>query len=269
MDGTFMACPGADTLARVDTPDEQDVEELAADAIRELGDLVPKLGEFAVDVDKAFAVGFGWWMRILRTAEGVTRMHEVGLSQEASPLLRTILHHTAALAWLRQYPDEALEALEHDHARRRQRLGQKAQARDWDLKGIKFGPPPRSKRPHSLVYLDRFEELCDHIEVPNLYVPYLVESTYAHPSGKSADAYLEPGDRGRPRLRDSPSVSGAPLRATVMFAAIATNILGDFVKDERLTTASEAIGERLSLPVTLGPASDESIKRNDQLDSKP
>lgn len=50
-------------------------------------------------------------MRIVRTAEGIRGMYEAGLSQEASPQLRTILHHAAALEWLRQGPDEVLEAL--------------------------------------------------------------------------------------------------------------------------------------------------------------
>lgn len=244
---------------------------MAAEAIRELSDLVPKVGKFAVDVDKAaaFTVGFGWWMRILRTAEGVSTMHEVGLSQEASPLLRTIIHHAGAMEWLRQRPDEVLEALKRELARRRQSLGEKARARDWDLKGVILGPPPRGNKPDGLRYLDRFEKLCDHIGLPNLYMAYLVESAYAHASSSSADMYVDLDERGQTRLRDSTSASGVPLKVTAMFAAAATNTLGAFVEDERLTKTAEAIGERLDVPVTLGTASDEFIERDDQLDSKP
>lgn len=236
-------------------------DKIAANAIRELNDLLPSLQSIAVEarLAAASAVGFGWWMRILRTAKGVGRMHAADLSQEASPLLRTILHHTAALEWLRRCPDEVLQALKHEHARRRQSLSQKAKARDWDLKGTTLGPPPRENKPPGLVYLDRFEKLCEHIEVPNLYVAYMVESTYAHASALSADVYLDLDARGHTRLRDSPRNSGVPLKATAMFAATATNICGDLLQDDRLTKTSEAVGVRLSVPVTLGSASDGAV----------
>lgn len=109
-------------------------DELAANAIQELNNLLPSLQAISVEAGlaAASAVAFGWWMRILRTAEGVRRMHEDGMSQEASPLLRTILHHTAALEWIRRCPDDVLQALKHEHARRRQSLSQKANARGWD-----------------------------------------------------------------------------------------------------------------------------------------
>ncbi len=242
-------------------PSSKSEDGTAANAIRELNNLFPSLRSIAVDVRlaAASAVAFGWWMRILRTAEGVRRMHEAGLSQEASPLLRTILHHTAALEWLQRCPDDVLQALKHEHARRRQSLSQKAKARDWDLNGVNLGPPPRGERPAGLVYLERFEQLCEHIGVPNLYVAYMVESAYAHASGLSADVYLDLDEGGHTRLRDSPTNSGQPLKVTAMFAATATNIFGDLLKDDRLTKAAEAVGVRLSVPVTLRPASDGAL----------
>jgi Family of unknown function (DUF5677) len=249
--------PRLATLRHMNAASEQDETEKAADAIRQLNELSKALGSLEVDANiaSASAVGFGWWMRILRTADGVRRMHEADLSQEASPLLRTILHHTAALEWLRQHPAEVLDALRSEHARRRQSLGQKAKARDWDLKQINFGPAPTSDKPDGLIFLDRFEKLCNHIGAPNLYVAYMLESAYVHASGLSADTYLELDDQGSPQLRGSPSMSGVPLKVTLMFAAIATNVLGHFINDDRLTEASESIGERLSLPLTLGSVS--------------
>lgn len=46
-------------------------------------------------------------------------------------------------------------------------------------------------RPPGLTYLARFEQLCEHIGVPNLYVAYMIESAYAHASALSADVYLD------------------------------------------------------------------------------
>lgn len=239
----------------------QEPEAASAHAIRELTALSSALGTLAVERDRsnAFFVGFGWWMRVLRTAEGIRLLHEASLSHEASPLLRTVLHHTVAMEWLRRHPEEVLEAVADEHGRRRQSLGQKAKARNWDLTGVVFGAPPTGSKPSGLEYLREFEKLCDHVEAPNAYVAYMVESAYAHASALSAERYLEQDEEGRIRLSDSATAPGVPLRVTAMFAATATNILGSFIKDDRLTEAAGRIGERLSVPVTLAPAAEEAL----------
>lgn len=80
----------------------------------------------------------------------------------------------------------------------------KATAREWDLKCVTFGPPPRGDKPKGLRYFDRFEKLCDHIGLRNLHTAYMVESPYAHASALNADRHFELDDRGRTRLHDSP-----------------------------------------------------------------
>lgn len=65
---------------------DEDVQEKdAANEIRYLINLAEKLGSFVVPHEHrvSFAVGFGWWMRTLRTAEGVRLLHQAALSQEA------------------------------------------------------------------------------------------------------------------------------------------------------------------------------------------
>jgi hypothetical protein len=240
---------------------DQDSEAASGEAIRELNDLCSSLGTLTVATEKAnsLLVGFGWWVRVIRTAEGIRILHEASLSHEASPLLRTVLHHTVALEWLRRYPEEVLEALADEHRRRRQSVGQKAKARDWDLTGIAWGPPPPGTKAPGLQYLRNFEELCDHVQAPNAYVAYMAESTYAHASGLSAGRYFERDEEGRTWLSDGATMPGIPLRATVMFAATATNILGTFIGDDRLIETAGGIGERLSVPVTLAPAAEEAL----------
>lgn len=188
------------------------VGDKASIEIRKLFDLVESLGDFDVPHDQrvAFTVGFGWWMRIVRTAEAIRRLHEASLSQEASPLLRTLLHHTAALEWLYRFPDEVLEALREEHEQRRHDLADHASRRDWELSGVDLGQRPQRKKLEGLRYLRDFEKMCEHIGTTNLYVAYKVESAYAHPSRLSAETYIQLGDDGLPLLRDTPVIDGVP-----------------------------------------------------------
>ena len=233
--------------------DEPERERIASDAIREMYALIPSLGSFRVEFDKRvpFAVAFGWWIRVIRTAEGLRLMHQAGLAHESSPLLRTILHHTAAIEWLTRDPEEVLDALREEHEQRRHTLGEKARQRDWDLTEVDLGSRPPKKKVIGLEYLRQFEQMCDRIGVANLYVAYMLESTYSHASGLSADAYLDLDEQGWPRLRDTAALEGVPLTTTAMFAATATSIVGGFIQDDRLTTIAAAVGDRLQVPVTL------------------
>ena len=239
----------------MDKAAQQIGDRSAADAIRTLGELPPSLTDLSapVGLTDAAVVGFGWWLRVLRTAEGILLMHDAGLSHEASPLLRTVLHHTVAIEWLRQNSEEVLEALHYEHALRRQTVGQKATERNWDLDGVKLGPPPRGDKPEGLKYLSQFEKLCDRVGAPDVYMAYKVESTYAHASGLSADTYVELDDSDRLELRVPAKADGADLKATAILAAIATNTLGESINDVRLTRAAGAVGEQFSVAVTLVP----------------
>lgn len=229
------------------------VEKVASEEIRTLLELATQLSAFEVPLEQrvVFAVGFGWWMRIIRTADGIRRLHDAGLSQEAAPLLRTLLHHTAALEWLRLYPDEALDALREEQQQRRHDLAEHASRRDWQLDKLELGQRPPKKKLDGLRDLREFERMADRIGATNLYVAYKVESAYAHPSGLSADTYIEPVEGGVPQLRDRPSIDGVPLRATAMFAATATRILGILIGDQRLTAAADRTGDALGVETRL------------------
>lgn len=231
--------------------DQGTEEEKAAGEIQNLARLAETLGSFVVPKQRrvSFAVGFGWWLRTLRTADGIRLLHEAGLSQEASPLLRTILHHTGALEWLRLHPEEVIEALQEEHVQRQHDLAGQAARRDWDLAGLDLGQRPQKQK--GLQYLRKFEEMCEHIGVGNLYVAYKLESAYAHPSALSADVYLCSNPDGLPELRDSPVVGGAPLKVTAVLAAVATRVLGEFIDDGRLVAAANRVGERLGVPTTV------------------
>lgn len=69
--------------------------------------------EAAAERASASLLGYGWWVRIVRTALAVRTLHQDGLGHEAAPLVRTILHHAAALCWLVREPDRAAEAVKY------------------------------------------------------------------------------------------------------------------------------------------------------------
>jgi hypothetical protein len=90
------------------------------------------------------------------------------------------------------------------------------------------------KPPAGAAYLNRFEDLCDLVGCPNMYVAYMLESGDVHPSGVSADVYLTERE-GKPQLSPVPTRPGVPLRAAAVFAGTATNEFGELVGDDRLT----------------------------------
>jgi hypothetical protein len=70
--------------------------------------------------------------------------------------------------------------------------------------------------------LREFEKLCSDMGLTDLYVAYMIESGYVHPSADGADVYLEPGDEGRVHLRNASALEGTPLRMTATFALLGT-----------------------------------------------
>lgn len=222
-------------------------DEQAAELIVRLNRVHSSLGTLASPVAReGTALGYGWWSRVVRSAEAMRLLHSHALSTEASPVLRSLLHHTVALAWLREDPVAVLEAVKYDGHRRQQRLYQKAMARKWRLQGVKLGPPPRGKRPAGIACLDRFEDLCDVVGSPNLYVAYMIESGGVHPSGTSADVYLT--ERvGKVEHSPIPMRPGVPLRIAAAFAGTATNEFGELVCDDRLIEFAAETGATLGM----------------------
>jgi hypothetical protein len=223
-------------------------EEQAAAAIREMLRVLSGLKSLSVPGGRepATLLGYGWWVRVLRSAEAIRFLHVRGFDHEASPLLRTVLHHTAALDWLRTDPAAVLEAVSWDHGTRRQKLYLKARSREWDLSAIRMGPPPRTPRPDAVDYLDRFEKLADLLGAPNMYVAYMVESAFVHPSGLSSDTYVDEVD-GAVVLRITSKEPGVPLRQAAVFAAVATRAFGELVTRQDLVDLADAIGARMGV----------------------
>lgn len=240
------------TGAVADPGDDRSLDGVAAQCIDEMLDVAGTLHSIAAPTERAAAVllGYGWWLRVVRTADAVRMLHEHDYDHEASPLLRTALHHAAAIEWLRLDPDAVVEAVSFEHQARRQRLHQKATTRNWDLKTVKMGPPPSAPRPESVDLLERFEKLSTAVGAPNMYVAYMVESAYAHPSGISSDVYVDEHD-GAVVLRTISKERGVPLRQVAVFAGVATRSFGALAGMNQLTALADGVGDRLGVATVL------------------
>jgi hypothetical protein len=51
-------------------------------------------------------MGLGWGIRSCRTAEAIVTLHRRRLSQESSPLMRSLIEHALKLRWLAKRDEE-------------------------------------------------------------------------------------------------------------------------------------------------------------------
>lgn len=202
----------------------------------------------AEEMRSSALLGYGWWIRVVRTADAVRTLRRSGFGHEAGSLVRTALHHAAALCWLLNAPDEALKAVRYEDERRKHTLAKGARDRGWNIGEDDF-PKPENK-PAGTAYLSDFEKLCGDLELRNLYIPYRVESGYLHPSALSADVYLEIVDDAI-SLRTEARTAGVDLRATAISVGLATSAFSKLIGDDGLTRVVDELARRLNIDLAV------------------
>ena len=185
--------------------------------------------------DSQLLAAYGWWSRIVRTAQAIALLHRAGLAHEASPLVRANLHHSIALQWLIACPDEALPALWWEHQSKGHQMLKRASEGSWGIGPDLVWDPPADEAPEGCRYLQSMALLCEKMGIPDAYVAFLAESKLTHPTAFSADVYVTKEQGRIVLLRDpgfSASLSGVALVAadsTAQFAALAH--LGDVERE--------------------------------------
>ncbi len=200
---------------------EEDADAAAA-VIDRLSQLqAATLPRLEADVNlRQLLVGYGWWTRIVHTSQAVLAAHSAGVAHEAAPLVRALIHHSVALKWLAEFPDEATAAITWEHQRRGEETLRKALDRGWDIDPEAGPTAPTDDAPEGYRYLMSMEKLCARATMTQAFVPLLLESKFSHPTGISADAYLA-GEVPNIVLVQHPD-RYTPLHASAMFAAEAT-----------------------------------------------
>jgi hypothetical protein len=251
------AAPGEDRMTEEETCDRDTHDAMVTAAAPECIELaVRHLGSMtAVSAPAqnrtAALIGYGWWVRVVRSADAVAVLSRFGFGHEAGGLVRTVLHHAAALCWLVNEPEQALQALWYEGALRRHKIAKGARDRGWDLGKTEDFPKPDQKPP-GVVYLNEVEKLCDHVGLRNFYIPYREESGYFHPSLASAIAYVD-GDEvdGSLALRNAPPTPDVDLAATAACVGLATSALWKVTEDDGLEGLVEELAHRLQLDLSV------------------
>lgn len=201
-----------------------------------------------VEIADACLLAYGWWVRVVRSSQAIRVLHQQGLGHEAAPLVRTVLHHTAALVWLARSPQQAFEAVKWQDQQNTEKLAGLAHKGNWEFAGAYTKPEkPIENKPSGVDFLERVEKLCSHLGIPDWYVPFRIESMFVHPSAKGALAYLETG----PKLWTSARVPGTPLSSTAMFLGRATGALGKVLNSEVIEELSREVGTRIGVDVSI------------------
>lgn len=170
----------------------------------------------------AAPVAHGWYTAVRRWARAALVLEDAGFGHEAAPLRRSMIEHALAIHWLVAAPVDALTAL----ARSSQLIAQKMQAAmddQWTvpaevfdaIRSVEFAPSAEDRNLH-------FTSLAKRFSQDNLYVAWLHESQYCHPSLVSAQAYLSIAKTRETQLLLHPEEADGFLPQTIVSLLIAS-----------------------------------------------
>lgn len=228
-----------------------DPEVRARDAIARAVAFHSDLKEIHSPVERARAVrlGYGWWLRCIRTARGVVAMHDAGVGHEAAPLLRVLQEHAAALALLSQEPQDVHDAVRFLWERRKSRLLGTARSEGFAVPAGATAKPPTGPAPPMTAVFDSTKDFFRASGQSARYVTFMIDSAYVHPSADGADAYF---DEARGALVE-PALDAVSLRVTATAVGTATLAIARLSEAEvihRLALdVSEILGVDLDFPL--------------------
>lgn len=204
---------------------------------------VPTLDAATAASADATVVLYGWTARVIRTGEAVLMLDAAGYVSETSPLIRSMIEHAIALAWLQEHRGDALQALVRKRAEAANRL-RRAEKDGWDLSETVHGfidnvlSLETEERTRPLDRLLHVAHQATEYGLGSLYQAWLIESDTAHPSIASALPYFEPpSDFGAPvQLRAEPRDVGAQRPAGVsVIVYVALQSYNQVLDDEDLS----------------------------------
>lgn len=144
---------------------------------------------------RVFPIAYGWFAAAVRNSQLIALAHQHGLRHECAANARLILQHTLALQWLVEGGEPAAEAVEDAQHRQMHALIKEVVDTGWPVPAglaMPSGSPP-PKKGHLAHEFDNFKAMCALYDGgPQLYVPYKLTSSNAHPSYTGAMAYLVP-----------------------------------------------------------------------------
>ncbi|WNI20218.1 hypothetical protein [Actinacidiphila sp. ITFR-21] len=144
---------------------------------------------------RVFPIAYGWFAAVVRNSQLIALAHHHGLRHECAANARLILQHTLALQWLVEGGEPAAAAVEDAQHRQMHALIKEVVDTKWPVPAgleVPSGSPP-PKKGRLAEDFENFKHMCQLYDGgPQLYVPYKLTSSNAHPSYTGAMAYLVP-----------------------------------------------------------------------------
>lgn len=181
--------------------DDAETARRASEAIQIMVAALDAIGRMsgpvtAPDVSaRVFPIAYGWFAAIVRNSQLIALAHQHGLRHECAANARLILQHTLALQWLVEAGEPAAGAVEDAEHRQMRALIKEVVDTRWPVPAglaMPAGTPP-PKKGRLANDFENFKDMCKLYDGgPQLYVPYKLTSSNAHPSYTGAMAYLVP-----------------------------------------------------------------------------
>lgn len=141
--------------------------------------------------DLGFVCGIGWSVSIRRTIEAILILDAAGSAGETSPLVRLAIEHLVSIEWLITNGQKGFDWLATEHQKWGERMKNAvAKTEGWDsitpeiFEELASVPIPTSG-------LDgHVKSKFETVGKVDLYVSYLSETTYSHPTVNSSNNYL-------------------------------------------------------------------------------
>lgn len=201
---------------------------------------------------RVFLLAYGWFASIARTSELIALAHKNGLRHECAASSRLVLQHTLALQWLIEGGESAADAVDADGERRAHDLEKELTETGWPIRAeFTMQHPTKPAKGGALEHqIDNFKAMCAvYRGGDQLYVPYRLQSGYAHPSYVGAMAYLvrEEGELSPTAVTDTYAYLLDTTRCLIQAGhAFATLFVDNHLANE-VAKAEKTLGAEFSL----------------------
>jgi ribulose bisphosphate carboxylase small subunit len=192
-------------------------------------------------------IAHGWYMRCLRGCEALLILDEVGYSEEAAPLRRSVIEHVTALKWLASEGNQINDTLARGHSIQTEYIRKIVEEAKWtsvDLVQLdeiisEINTEACSKGNDQYLHHKQRTIAFDDV---HSFVGSVAESAKSHPTYESAMSYVAIPDQtmmDEPRkyLNQVPFAAAQLLEATLTFRLVfaappwretLTELLGQF-----------------------------------------
>lgn len=254
--------PAVNTTGESQTNDFEDNQATADRAIAAIRIIAAALNGVAkagasrsltpTTTQRVFLLAYGWFASIVRTGELIVLGHENGLRHECSASARAVQQYTLALQWLTEGGDPAFDAVEADAERRAYDLLKELNDTGWPIPaGFTMQVTNRPAKSGALEeQISNYKAMCVLYKGGDqLYVPYRLQSGYAHPSYVGAQAYLIPekGELSPTAVTDTYAHLIETARCLIQAGLAFATLLVDNLLANEVANAQRALGMEFGL----------------------